>query len=225
MNSMNRELIHRIDEILKRRGESRSGASIAAGLGESYIRDLERKKGSPNLAKLSQLASYFGATLDDLLPNSNIDHAIKASVTSLPVVGKIAAGHFMDITLVDQDEDYPVINVASDTRFSHAKQYALLVTGSSMDLKFPDGCYVTCVDFVSSGLHLKPGMTVHVERTIAGTHLVENTLKEIQSINGEMVLIPRSSDPKFGPIIIHGDESTEFVIRGVVTGKWEPQIF
>lgn len=222
---MNRDLIRRIDELLKMKGESRSGASVAAGLGESYIRDLERKKGSPNVEKLTRLASYLGTTLEELLSTSNIDQPIKPSVTSLPVVGKIAAGHFMDISLVNQDDNFPVINVATDDRFAHAKQYALLVTGDSMDLKFPDGCYVTVVDYIESGLRLKPGMTVHVERTVAGTHLVETTLKEIQSVNGTYHLVPRSSNPKYEPIVVHGEEDTEFLIRGIVTGKWEPQVF
>lgn len=90
-----------------------------------------------------------------------------------------------------------------------------------MDQLFPEGCYVTCVDFPDSGLDLKDGMIVHVER-ISG-HLVEITLKAIERRNGRIALVPRSSDPKWQPYFLDkSPEGSEITVRGVVTGKYEP---
>jgi SOS-response transcriptional repressor LexA len=144
------------------------------------------------------------------------------AVTALPVVGTIQAGWFRDISVASQDEHYDRIPVARSDRFPDAPQYALVVSGDSMDLLFPDGCFVTCVDFHASGLDLKNGMVVHVERTRDG-NLVETTLKQIDTVNGQMALVPRSKNPIYKTIIdFHSDEN-EVHVRGLVTGKWEPQ--
>lgn len=222
---MNKKLIQAIDRLLADRGESRAKASEAAGLSNSYIRDLERKKGSPNLAKLGALASHLGVTIEYLLHGTDIDLSQTPSLSSLPVLGKIAAGHFMDISLEDQDVGTRFINVASDERFAHAKQYALEVKGDSMDLKYPDGCFVTCVDYIGSGLSLKEGMTVHVERYMGDGQFVENTLKEVRIHEGSVSLHPRSSNPAHQPIFLEGDiEAVRVEVRGIVTGSWRPEI-
>lgn len=144
----------------------------------------------------------------------------------MPVVGIIEAGQFRDITLEDQTEDRPRIGVARDERFPRAQQYALLVSGNSMDELFPDGSYVTCVDLVDSGLEIRPGLVVHVERSIANTHLVETTLKEIgMTDEGKFMLLPRSKDKRHKPLTFDETEGVEVIIRGVVTGKWEPFVF
>ena len=143
----------------------------------------------------------------------------------LKVWGTIAAGTFLEIDGAEVEREKETIGVGKDMRFAHAEQYALLVTGDSMNLEYPDGCYVTCVELYSSGLDLAPGMVVHVERSINDGQLVETTLKEIQSMNGQTVLVPRSTNPKHKPLIIEGDESTEVKIRGIVTGMWKPRKF
>jgi SOS-response transcriptional repressor LexA len=223
---MANEIIQKIDKLLADRGESRAAASAAAGLSDSYIRDLSRKSGSPNVGKLKKLADHLGVKIEYLLPAGSVDTNISRSVTSLPVVGRIAAGQFMDISLRDQDEEYPHINVVTDDRFSHARQYALEVTGDSMDLKYADGSFVTCVDYTSSGLALKDGMTVHVERYMGEGQFVETTLKEIGHEHGIIVLLPRSSNLAHKPILMVGNaEEITVEIRGIVTGSWKPEVF
>jgi SOS-response transcriptional repressor LexA len=223
---MANEIIQKIDKLLADRGESRAAASAAAGLSDSYIRDLSRKSGNPNLGKLKKLADHLGVKIEYLLPAGSVDTNISRSVTSLPVVGRIAAGQFMDISLRDQDEEYPHINVVTDDRFSHARQYALEVTGDSMDLKYADGSFVTCVDYTSSGLALKDGMTVHVERYMGEGQFVETTLKEIGHEHGIIALLPRSSNPAHKPILMVGNaEEISVEIRGIVTGSWKPEVF
>lgn len=141
----------------------------------------------------------------------------------MPVLGIIEAGQFRDISLIDQIFDYPVIAVARDERFPNADQYALKVSGDSMDLLFPDGSYVTCVNWADTGMSLRPGLIVHVERTIGS--LVETTVKEVQG-TGPFTLMPRSTNQKHKPIALeHHPEEAEVTVRGLVTGKWEPLLF
>lgn len=88
-----------------------------------------------------------------------------------------------------------------------------------MDLDYPDGSYVTCVDFPESGLSIVHGLVVHVERQRSAGQLVEVTLKQVVVRNGVMSLTPRSSNPLHQPIAFTGNDS-DIVVRGVVTGGW-----
>jgi len=222
---MQQTLIQKIDSRLDELRMSRAKASTAAGLSSSFIRDIERRGGTPNLGSLKKLAKVLRVELEYLTQAEDIVSDRQIETTELQVVGTIEAGQFRDITIFDQDDNYPVINVVADRRFKHARQYALKISGDSMNLKYPDGSYVICVDYHESGLALQKGMTVHVTHTLAGTHLVEITLKEVGSMNGEIVLVPRSSNPKHKPIIMYGGEDSEYQICGVVTGSFLPEEF
>lgn len=140
-------------------------------------------------------------------------------VAGLPVLGSIQAGHWLETTFLDSDEEPEMLPVARDERFPRARQYALRVIGDSMDLDYPDGSYVTCVDFAESGLAVREGLTVHVERHRGAGQLVEITLKLIARENGALILRPRSSNPLHQPMSFSGKD-TDVIIRGVVTGGW-----
>lgn len=221
---MSDSLIERIDKRLEELRTNRTAASRAAGLGPTFIRDLARKNSNPSLDSLRKLADALKLPVEDLTADAEgaTLPPTEFAVNQLVVMGTIEAGQFRDITLADQDEDREVINVARDPRFPRARQYALKVSGDSMDEYFPDRSYVTVVDFWDSGLEPKDGLIVHVERRIADTHLVETTLKQIKREGAEVILVPRSTNPKHKPIPMLGDEKTEIVLVGVVTGKWEP---
>jgi len=141
----------------------------------------------------------------------------------LEVAGTIEAGNFRDISLEDQDTERPKIPLQRNVRFAHADQYALRVSGDSMNEMFPDGSYVACVEFTGSGLTLSNGMVLHVERMIAGTQLVESTLKLVEFVDGKVKLAPRSTNPRHKPFFLDGGEDTEVIVRGVVFGMWMPQ--
>lgn len=140
-------------------------------------------------------------------------------VAGLPIAGEIRAGHWLDTTFIEPDQEPEMLPAARDPRFPRARQYALRVVGDSMDLDYPDGSYVTCVDFAESGLAMKEGMTVHVERQRAGGQLIEITLKLVARQKGSVVLMPRSSNPIHQPLAF-GGKATDVLIRGVVTGGW-----
>lgn len=142
-------------------------------------------------------------------------------VGNLRVEGVVKAGEFRDITIIEDNEyERETIPVAMDGRFPMCRQYALRVEGDSMNLLFPAGSYVTCVSWADTGLEWADGMIVHVERYRAG--LVETTVKALQLVAGRpKFLLPRSTNARHKPIELDGDEDTEIVIKGLVTGKWE----
>ena len=148
---------------------------------------------------------------------------VEIDVAGMPIAGTIQAGHWLETTFLDADMEPEMLPVARDARFPRARQYALRVVGDSMDLEYPDGSYVTCVDYADSGLAIVEGMTVHVERHRAAGQLVEITLKVVAGREGNWSLLPRSSNPAWQPITFSGQE-TDIVIRGVVTGGWRQTV-
>lgn len=148
-------------------------------------------------------------------------------VRLLKVMGTAEAGAFRDISLVDEipEEDLLTIPVVQDARFEHAQQYALKLVGDSMNLVYPDGCFLMCARWGDIGHMLpKPGMRLHVERHSG--HLIETTVKEYIQRDGVGLLTPRSTNPAHKEIPILDNDETQFVIRGLVIGQFiqEPMV-
>lgn len=219
-NSLQKRLKLRMDMLSMNPTET----AKKAGLGASFVRDILRgKTRSPSADNLEKLAKALNTTVDWFNGDAEMSRSSarneKFEVNALAVKGIIQAGAWLDRSVIDDyDDDHETIPVARDPRFPHATQYGLMVHGDSMDKEYPDGSYVTCVDFVESGLGIRPGLTVHVERR--NGHLVEVTLKVIEIIDGQMALSPRSSNPKHKPLLLDGDSGTEIVVCGVVTGSY-----
>lgn len=189
-----------------------------AGTSQPQIRRLE--SGQRKLTKewAERLAPHLQVSARDLMFAETDD--LEREVVGLPVLGISRAGDWLDISIMDEPDVLPTINVARDPRFPKARQYALRVSGDSMDELFGDGCFVTLVDYAETGLALRPGMIVHVEQHMGGTSLVETTLKQISP--DMKALLPRSRNPVHKPLRFNGTDATEIVVRGIVTGKYEP---
>ena len=104
--------------------------------------------------------------------------------------------------------------------YERAALWALRVAGPSMDLVYPPGRYVIVVSPSEAGLRV--GDHVVCERQNNG--LVEITLKELMTIDGQNALMPRSSHPDYQePIILSasGDyDQTAPKIIGVVVADY-----
>ncbi len=193
-----------------------------AGLGDSFVRDILRgRTRSPSAENLAKLAAALETTPDYFTGEAEPVEAQKSTgqaITGLTVVGDIQAGTWLDRSLLDDGHELEIIPVARDPRFPRAKQYGLRVKGDSMDREFPEGSYVTCVDYFDSGLPMKDGLIVHVERQSGP--LVEVTLKAIEHVDGQLMLAPRSTNPKHLPLKLEGDGATEIIVKGVVIGSY-----
>lgn len=201
-------------------------ADAARSLGVKYPTYASHENGSAGIRHpvAEKYARKYRVSLEWLLSgrgDMTTHGAIPAEidVSGLPILGTIQAGHWLETTFLESEGEPEMLPVARDARFPRAKQYALYVVGDSMDIDYPDGSYVTCVDFPDSGLAIVHGMIVHVERRRAGGQLVEITLKQVVARNGVLSLSPRSTNPLHQPIAFTGNDS-DIVIRGVVTGGW-----
>lgn len=195
-----------------------------AGLGESFVRDILRGKSkNPGIDKLEKLAGALETTVDWFTASEDGKPARHApAVGGLDVIGSIQAGNWVDRSIIEDTYEREIIPVARDPRFPHARQYALEVIGDSMDLEYPEGCYVTCVDYWDSGLSIKDGLRVHVERHNGS--LVEMTLKAVETIDGIQMLVPHSSNSKHKPFRVEAESGAEVMVKGVVTGSYRRTI-
>jgi SOS-response transcriptional repressor LexA len=223
---MESPLQQNVRKLLDQRGLNAYRAAKEAGLGDSFVRDILRgKTRSPSAEHLGKLANVLKTTVEDLqagAPRPAPPEPATVDVTGLEVVSEVNAGTWREVTILDEPHEPEIIPATRDPRFPRARQYALRVRGDSMDEEFADGSYVTCVDFWDSGVHLRDGLFVHVERMKAGGQIVEITIKAVETIDGKVYLSPRSKNPKWKPILIDGDEDTEVKVRGLVTGGWKP---
>lgn len=226
--SMDTPLQANIRKRLKELDMTAYQAAKDAGLGDSFVRDILRGKAkSPSADNLDRLAKILRTTTAEMTAGTThqmsapIDEAPPPPETGLEVVSAVNAGNWLEVTLLDEMHEPDPIPVARDARFPKARQYALRVRGDSMDEEFPDGTYVTCVDFWDTGLDLRDGHVVHVERRRGGGQMIEITIKAVETVGGRRFLMPKSSNPLWKPIPIEGDEDTEVVIRGLVTGGWK----
>jgi transcriptional regulator with XRE-family HTH domain len=201
------------------KGLSQAELARLAGTNQPQIFKLEKSKLQLSKEWAERLAPHLGVSAPSLM----FGHPpqLLGVAPGLIVEGSVEAGSFRDVSLVDESpSEREVIPVARDQRFPHAHQYSMIVSGDSMDAVVDEGSYVTCAAWADLGLQLRPGMILHVEKHIGA--LVENTLKRYAERDGKRWLDPESSNRKHLPIEINGDESTEILIKGLMTGYWKP---
>lgn len=210
-------LVARLEERIKQKGMSIPEACQRAGLGRTYIRDIKTRNYSPSIDKLERLVKVLDWTVAQAMDEDGTEPHRNSG---LLVLYAAQVGQYRDVTLSDPNETKPRIGVGTDGRFPAARQYAVHTLDDSMDREgLPAGSYATCVDLAESGLELKAGMIVHVEKTAPGTNLVETSLKKIIVDQDAFRLVPCSSNRRFGSIDMR-DSTVE--VRGVVIGRFTP---
>lgn len=205
---MNDELMRqRIRERLDALGLSINEASRRAGGSVGMIRDiLSGKTSSPRVSTIETVARVLGVSSEYLIGAIDTHHPVKtvAPVETAPVVGKVAAGVWMEAD--DLDEPLGEITVVRDSRFTNHNHVAWEVNGDSMDQIAPDGSYAVAIPWAETGLAPRDGMIVVAERVTAGGQLRERTIKRLRHIAGEWLLQPLSDNPKHKPIRMSGEE-------------------
>jgi len=209
----------KLGKLIEEAGTNPAALATEIGRDKDYIRDflVSRKK--------SIKADDLALILEKLEkpPQKTPEPSDEIPITGLPVVSDVQAGNWLEVTTLDDDpSEHEILPAPRDPRFPKAMQYALRVRGDSMDQEFPDGSYVTCVDFWDAGVPLRDGLFVHVQRMRAGGQLVEITVKAIEKAEGKFWLAPRSSNPKWTRVPVDGDKTFEVKVRGIVTGGWKP---
>ncbi|RIY00187.1 helix-turn-helix domain-containing protein [Aureimonas flava] len=222
---MSDPITDRIFARLEELGMSPTEASREAGLNHGYLRDLKRKGAKPSYEKIGKLAAVLGLSTEALTTGDSgtkTERARGPIVELTPIVGIIEAGNFRDVSIQSQDDDHPRIPVPQNDLFPNLSQYVLEVRGDSMNKLVLEGTYVVCVPFMQTRLSPRPGMVVHVERSMADGQLIETTLKEIEAGEDGLLLVPRSSNAAHKPIPMDGGEATTIEVKGLVVSLWKP---
>ncbi len=198
----------------KRELARRSGVSY-----DNVNKYLGGKVENPRGDAIEQLANVLGVN-GIWIRNGDI-FPPETELQLLEVAGISEAGAYRDVSVfypMHDDTKNQRIPIARDKQYPNARQYALLVSGDSTDRIAPAGAYATCVDFEESGLALRSGMIVHVERLHDG--LVETTIKIYREDTGRKWLEPCSTNPRHKRVEITENDNDKINIRGIVTGWW-----
>lgn len=182
----------------------------------------------PDADKLAQLSELAGESVRSFIEGTGNETDLRAVLNRFWVRGVVAAGVFAPAYEWSQDEWTPYSG-GEHIKAPEGTRFGLKCSGESMNLVYPDGTIVDCVQldaYVDQYGEIESGKRVIVERhNFAGE--VEATVKEyVRAEDGREWLVPRSNNPAFqAPIsATEPGEGIETVkIVAVVVGSYRPE--
>lgn len=210
---MANDLVERLKRAVKKDGRSPRAISQSATGNPDAIRDIYRHKAkSPKVETVLALSEELGVDLID--HDGDYPHSLPTanSVISVPMLGFIQAGAFMDREdLVLADDKPQFVGSVADDAFPNAKLFALKILGDSINLVCAEGGHAICVPFEETGLTPRNEMWVVVERSRGD--LVERTIKRLHQEGRTLELRPASSNPRHKAISLKpsADQSVRIV--------------
>lgn len=204
-------LARNIEEVLREKGIKPRTASVGAGLGPSFVRDIFNERAiAPGIDNLQALADYLEVPLVRLTagtggrPRIAASSRPAASVDRLPIRHVVQAGNWIEEDEAVQAPRFGPVLV-QDPKY-RASQWLEEVRGDSMDQIAPEGSLVQVADWADLGLEPKSGQIVVVQRTRLGGALRERSLKVVHRIGDEIELRPKSSNPRWrAPLVLVND--------------------
>jgi transcriptional regulator with XRE-family HTH domain len=211
-------IMQRIDQRLNELGLSREAASKLAGKSRDFIRNIAKNPDKPTIPRGDNLMAL--ARVLECSPEFLLGHESETGVppTKIPYSAKrliiryrVEAGLWREFE--ETDEPIGESEVPEDPRFAGIDQWLEIVSGDSMDLLIPNGALVHVVDAIALGYAPTGGHIVVVERKRG--HSRERTLKQIERTKSEVLLWPRSRNPKWkDPIqLLDGVSEDEVEVR------------
>jgi transcriptional regulator with XRE-family HTH domain len=211
-------IMQRIDQRLSELGLSREAASKLAGKSRDFIRNIGKNPEKPTIPRGDNLMAL--ARVLECSPEFLLGHESETGVppTKIPYSAKrliiryrVEAGLWREFE--ETDEAIGESEVPEDPRFAGVDQWLEVVSGDSMDLLIPNGALVHVVDAIALGYAPTGGHIVVVERKRG--HARERTLKQIERTKSEVLLWPRSRNPKWkDPIqLLDGVNEDEVEVR------------
>ncbi|MBA9067202.1 SOS-response transcriptional repressor LexA [Methylobacterium sp. RAS18] len=207
---MERPFVHRIRERLEATGKSVRKAALDAGLSETALKDLlANEKQWPKLDTLQKLAvsletdpAWLAFGGDDVVEEARAASAAMPPA-SLPVVGEVAAGRWLEADDHVDVPPYDPVPVQPDARWPVEAQYGLMVRGTSLNRVALDGDILACVDAIAARYRPREDDLVIVEMRRNAGLLRQMTAKRYMRLSTHIELWPDSDDPRWQtPIII-----------------------
>jgi SOS-response transcriptional repressor LexA len=216
-NTGTNDIANRIKSRLIAVGLSAQKASKLAGLSNDGIRNILRHQDQgPRAATINKLAPILKTTSEYLLTGTTPAAPIYETA-NIPVIGRVAAGVWLEEDEDMAQEPMGYIPFSIDTRHKNKRQYARKVEGESMNMICPNNSFVV---IAASNNLPRDGDIVIVKRT--NGHLVERTLKRVREIEGNVELHPESTDKNYKKISLEATDGIEIEIEGYAIGVYVP---
>lgn len=199
----------------------RTAVEAARALGIPYPTYAGHENGSRDYGPDEAVvyARKFKVALDWLLAGkeSRVRPLSDKPLATIPIVGIVRAGAWQDVDAGDSSV-YESVPAAPDAPSEW--QFAYVVEGTSLDKIAKQGDILICLDIIKSGIDVKDGDLVVVERARFSGQMVERTGKRIRRVIGGFELWPESNDPQYqDPIKVNGVEDGD-EIRVVAKVLW-----
>lgn len=136
--SMRKIWTEKLKQVMEERGLKAKTLSTAAGLNETYIRDVLQKGVEPTIARMTQIADALGLPLTFFFAE---DVAVWPTV---PIVGSVTSGE--EWRPIDDTAKSTLVNFAEFSS-SAMDAIAITVTGTSMSPVYRDGDILICKRF------------------------------------------------------------------------------
>ncbi len=190
---------------------------VAAHLSIPAPRVAEMRKGTRRIQpdEMPKLAALL-----KMAPEHSFRSASIRGVTNIPILGKVAAGVWLEQSLaLPEGADYVAYdNMAGDADTTGL--FAVLTEGDSMNLAFPENAILICRHIRDGFVTIRAGDYVIVERE--NHDLREMTCKRIEiDADGDYLLVSKSSNPKHSdPIRVKRSVEDECTDQGInIVGK------
>jgi transcriptional regulator with XRE-family HTH domain len=202
----------------KRMNLTQADLAEMLGVGQPTVQRWEAGKREPDLDQLVNLAVTLGVE-----PSALIDQNIAVPLgPRLYVKGEVAAGLWRP-AFEWPEEDWLSFTGRADVTAKRDHRFGLRVVGDSMDRVYPEGTIVECVSLFGNA-EAVPGKRVVVVRTNDRGE-VEATVKTLIESEGELWLVPDSTNPAHRPIKVSEPEPgiVETRIVAVVVASVRPE--
>lgn len=227
---MKKSLADRIEERMQELGLNVSTAAKRVGKSRDLIRPmLINRERIPRADNLSLIAKALETTPEWLLTGKdakeagtqateqgftrlNTDHFFENPV-SLPIWGEVAAGLWLEVDQLQEQDDLKPSRLLPHPSYPAEAQYVLTVRGESLNLDYPDGSELLCVNLYKANISeqdLRDGDLVIVQRYRPGSNMRETTAKYIffNRAKNYFELTPNSTDPRHQlPLIVGNGEA------------------
>lgn len=212
-------LRRRLSEIMGKKGIRPTTLSLRVGTSPTLVQDLLNKTKDTKLSTVFKLADELNVPVSDLLAD---DIVAVPTGPQLYLKGEVAAGQWVEAFEWAQ-EDWQVLTGRPDITADIKHRFFLRIIGDSMDQIYPPESLIECVS-VFGQAKPEPGKRVVVTR-MRHDGLVEATVKELVDLNGELWLVPRSSNPEHQSFKADevGDGIEEVRIIAVVVASVRPE--
>lgn len=193
-------------------------ASLAAGKGETFVRDMLERDRVPSIDNFLMLAKIADKSPSYLL-GDNPSPISEPGLRRVEVAAFVQAGHWEEAWEWDEADRYAVF-IPDLPEFKGLRLYAAEARGPSMNKRYQERTVLVFNDVQESMEEPIPGKRYVVERKRSSGEM-EHTVKLLHAdAEGNLWLMPESDDPRFQtPISIEdgtGDEDTVTIIGRVV---------